>query len=86
MRMPTDCNITNINQQIILMHVPRIFIFIVTNERTINIAKVYVTTGGPGSSVGIETELPGWTVLDQIPVGTRFSARPDRLWGPPSLL
>jgi len=26
------------------------------------------------------------TVRDRIPVGTRFSARPDRPWGPPSLL
>ena len=28
----------------------------------------------------------GWTVRDRIPVGTRFSARPDRPWDPPSLL
>jgi len=28
----------------------------------------------------------GWMVRDQIPVGTRFSACPDRPWGPPSLL
>ena len=28
----------------------------------------------------------GWTVRDRIPMGTRFSARPDRPWGPPSLL
>jgi len=28
----------------------------------------------------------GWTVRDRIPVWTRFSARPDRPWGPPSLL
>jgi len=41
---------------------------------------------GPGSSVGIATELPGWAAWDRIPVGTRFSARPDRPWGPPSLL
>jgi hypothetical protein len=41
---------------------------------------------GLGSSVGIATELPGWTVRDRIPVWTRFSARPDRLWDPPSLL
>ena len=40
----------------------------------------------PGSSVGIATELPGWTVQDRIPVTTSFSARPDRPWGPPSLL
>ena len=28
----------------------------------------------------------GWTVQDRILVGTRFSAHPDRPWGPPSLL
>jgi len=28
----------------------------------------------------------GWTVRDRIPVGTKFSARPDRPWSPPSLL
>ena len=28
----------------------------------------------------------GWTVRNRIPVGTKFSARPDRPWGPPSLL
>ena len=28
----------------------------------------------------------GWMVRDRIPVGTRFSARPDRPWGPPGLL
>jgi len=28
----------------------------------------------------------GWTVRDRIPVGTRISARPDRPWGPSSLL
>ena len=28
----------------------------------------------------------GWTVRDRIPVGMRFSARPDRPWGPLSLL
>jgi len=33
----------------------------------------YITCG-PGSSVAIATELPGWTVRDRIPVGTRFPA------------
>jgi len=28
----------------------------------------------------------GWTVRDRIPVGMRFSVRPDRPWSPPSLL
>jgi len=37
----------------------------------------------PGSSFDWAT---GWTVWDRIPVGTRFSARPDRPWGQPSLL
>ena len=40
----------------------------------------------PGSSVGIATELPGWKVGERTPVGTKFSALPDRPWGPPSLL
>jgi len=30
--------------------------------------------------------ITGWTVQDQIPVGTIFSARPDRPWSPPSHL
>jgi len=41
---------------------------------------------GPGSSVGIATDCgldgPG----SKNPVGTRFSTRPDRPWGPPILL
>ena len=41
---------------------------------------------GSGSSVGIATELRAWRFGDRIPVGTRFSARPDRPWGPPRLL
>ena len=40
----------------------------------------------PGSSVGIVTELrSGWSGIESR-WGTRFSARPDRPWGPPSLL
>jgi hypothetical protein len=38
--------------------------------------------GGPSSSVGIATELRDERFGDRIPVGARFSARPDRLWGP----
>ena len=45
-----------------------------------------ISAWGPGSSVGIATDLPGWMVRDRIPVGVRYSARPDRPWGPPSLL
>ena len=39
---------------------------------------------GPGTSVGIATT--GWTLRGSNPGGARFSARPDRPWGPPSLL
>jgi hypothetical protein len=40
---------------------------------------------GPGSSVGIATDY-GLNARGSNPVGVRFSARPDRPWGPPSLL
>jgi len=39
---------------------------------------------GPGSLAGIATT--GWTARNRIPVGTRFSARPNRSRVPPSLL
>jgi len=38
------------------------------------------------SSVGIATNLRDGQSGDRIPVGSRFSARPDWTWGPPSLL
>ena len=41
---------------------------------------------GPGSSVGIATELRAGRSEDRIPVETRFSARPDWPCGPPSSL
>ena len=41
---------------------------------------------GPGSSVGIATELQVGRSGDRILVGRRFFARPDRPWGPPRLL
>ena len=60
-----------------------LFLFQPTNAQTcITYNTIYIC--GPGTSVGIATD--GWTVRDRIPVGTRFSARPDRPWGPPSLL
>ena len=39
----------------------------------------------PRSLVGIATDY-GLDGPGSIPVGTRFSARPDRPWGPPSIL
>ena len=50
------------------------------------IISLYCITCGPGSSVGIATELRAGRSGDRIPVGARFSARPDRPWRPPSLL
>jgi hypothetical protein len=41
---------------------------------------------GPGSSVGIATELWAGRSGDRILVGARFSASPDRPWGRLSLL
>jgi len=42
---------------------------------------------GPGSSVGIATELPGWTLRVSNPIGGEiFRTCPDRPWGPTSLL
>ena len=32
----------------------------------------------------VERPTTCWTVRDRIPVRTRFSARPDRPWGPPA--
>jgi len=44
---------------------------------------IYVKLGR-GSSVGMATDY-GLEVRDRFPLGTRFSARPDRPWSPPSL-
>jgi len=41
---------------------------------------------GAGSSVGIATELRAGRSGIESRWATRFSARPDRPWGPPSLL
>ena len=45
---------------------------------------IYIYMGRVAQSVYRLTT--GCTVRVWIPVGTRFSARPDRPWGPPSLL
>ena len=41
---------------------------------------------GPGSSVAIATELPGWTGRGSNPGRARFSARLGRPWGQFNLL
>jgi len=46
---------------------------------------MYVAVCGPGSSVGIATDY-GLDRPGSNPGGARFSARPDRPWGPPSPL
>ena len=45
----------------------------------------YYQKNGPGSSVDIATDY-GLEGPGSNPGGARFSARPDRPWGPPSLL
>jgi len=65
-----------------VLHIIGLLLFILI----IYLLQVQIHYCEPGSSVVTATELPGWTVRDRIPVGTRFSARPDRPWGPPSLL
>jgi hypothetical protein len=47
---------------------------------------IYIWYRGPGSSVGIATDygLDGPGIESQW--GERFRTRPDRPWGPPSLL
>ena len=48
----------------------------------------FTDVGGPGSSVGIATELRAGRSGDRISVGGGeiFRTCPDRPWGPPSLL
>ena len=46
---------------------------------------IYIYITGPGSSVGIATDY-GLDGLGLNTGRTRFSARPDRPWDPPSLL
>jgi len=50
-----------------------------------NYKKVSVTLVGRVAQ-SVQQLTTGWTVRDRISVGTTFSARPDRPWGPPSLL
>ena len=50
---------------------------------TLHLLILHWMVGEPDSSVGKATD---YGLDGRIPVGTRFSARPDRPWGPPSLL
>jgi hypothetical protein len=61
------------------------------NSETIQPYRVYLQSvprekgntssiSGPGSSVGIATELRAGRSGDRIPVGARFSSRPDVQW------
>jgi len=47
---------------------------------------ICIHTYGQGSSIGIATELRAGRSGIESRWGTRFSTRPDRPWGPPSLL
>ena len=57
---------------------------ILLNTMFSNTLLLYYNVGRVDQSVkGMTT---GWTIWDRIPVGTRFSVRPDRPWSQPSLL
>jgi hypothetical protein len=52
-----------------------------------SISETYLLQCGLGSSVGIATELRAGRSGVRVPVGgENFRTRPDRSWGPPSLL
>jgi len=55
------------------------------NGKTLPFTLLPMLFCGPGSSVGIATDY-GLDGPGSNPSGTRFSARPDQPWGPPSLL
>ena len=50
-----------------------------------NILLLFITSVGRVAQ-SVWRLATGWTFRDRIPVGTRFPARPDRSWGPRSLL
>ena len=51
------------------------------------ISQLHLSCCGPDSSVGIATELSGWTVRGSNPGGGEiFRSCSDQPWGPPSLL
>jgi len=54
-------------------------------SRNINLLEPSGALRGPGSSVSIATAY-GLDGRDRVPVGTSFSARPDRPWGLLSVL
>jgi hypothetical protein len=66
-------------------HVFYLFVYPLNDQQMHNLT--YFVVWGPGRSVGIPTDLPGWTVRGSNPGGSEiFRNRPDRPWGPPNLL
>ena len=55
-------------------------------QRTPNKRRRYWNLKMGRAAQSVQQLTTGWMVQDRIPVGTRFSAHPDRPWGPPSLL
>jgi len=80
-----------------LKHVPTYLIYVLCASCLVFLynGKVHSRTGHKGpegeaeiysSTFFLISALDGGTLRDRIPVGTRYSARPDRPWGPPSIL
>jgi len=69
----------NFNTEIVVGYCAKGIIIIIIV--IIIIMSVRTNECGPGSSVGIATELRAGQSGDRIPVGARFSARPDRPLG-----
>jgi len=59
--------------------------YFATQLLRLHFRNIFTQIYGPGSSVGTATDY-GLDGTGSNTGGTRFSARPDRPWGPPSLL